>query len=90
MPIVVKRIKKYFSNRDGSISPSIVDATKSQDAELLRTIKLSKNVFKLSLPASNYGHGQNFATIPGTQVLKQAQQSQQPNLNTASGKDISS
>ena len=55
MPIVIKRIKKYFSNRDGSISPTIMDATKSQDAELLRTIKLSKNVFKLSLPASNYG-----------------------------------
>ena len=76
MPIVIKRIKKYFSNRDGSISPSIIDASKSQDAELLRTIKLSKNVFKLSLPASNYNQNANFATIPGTQVLKQVQSTQ--------------
>ena len=28
------------------------------DSELLRTIKLSKNVFKLSLPAPAYGQGQ--------------------------------
>ena len=55
MSIVQKRIKKYFSNRDGSISPGIIESTKLDDAELLRTIKLSKNVFKLSLPASNYG-----------------------------------
>ena len=71
MPIMQKRIKKYFSNRDGSISPTIMEDQNKGDAELLRTIKLSKNVFKLSLPASNYGQNQNFATIPGTQVLKQ-------------------
>ena len=81
MPIVVKRIKKYFSNKDGSISPTIMEDPKSTDAELLRTIKLSKNVFKLSLPASNYAYSQNFATIPGTQVIKQAQTSSSKDLN---------
>ena len=74
MPIVLKRIKKYFSNRDGSISPTIMEPVTQNDAELLRTIKLSKNVFKLSLPASNYGQNQNFATIPGSSALKAPQQ----------------
>ena len=44
------------------------------DSELLRTIKLQKNVFKLSLPHPTYGqNGQNanFATIPGTTVINQ-------------------
>ena len=51
MPIVIKRIKKYFSARDGSLSPAM-DGSNDQtsESELLKTIKLSKNVFKLSLP----------------------------------------
>jgi len=56
MPIVVKRIKKYFSARDGSLSPgmdAVHEAT--SESELLKTIKLSKNVFKLTLPQATYG-----------------------------------
>lgn len=70
MPIVIKRIKKYFATKDGSISPDIIADNVTSDAALLRTIKLSKNVFKLSLPASNYGPNSNFATIPGSQGMK--------------------
>ena len=68
-PIVVKRIKKYFSARDGSLSPAMEATNNEQtsESELLRTIKLSKNVFKLSLPQATYGtQNQNFATIPGS------------------------
>ena len=69
MAIVQKRIKKYFNGRDGN-SP-VLDTQEAQtDSELLKTIKLSKNVFKLSLPASNYDQSHNFATIPGSQVPK--------------------
>lgn len=65
MAIVQKRIKKYFNGRDGN-SP-VLDTQEAQtDSELLKTIKLSKNVFKLSLPASNYDQSHNFATIPGS------------------------
>ena len=64
MPIVVKRIKKYFSNRDGSVSPEPQEMT--SESELLKTIKLSKNVFKLSLPKAAYGQHQNYQTIPGS------------------------
>lgn len=44
MPIVAKRAKKYFNN----------DVTPTRDieseSELLKTIKFSKNIFKLKLP----------------------------------------
>lgn len=55
MPIVVKRIKKYFP-RDGSPSPTMETNNENiSESELLKTIKLSKNVFKLSLPKAAYG-----------------------------------
>ena len=60
MPIVVKRIKKYFSNRDGSMSPHMESNEMTSESELLKTIKLSKNVFKLSLPKAAYGQHQNY------------------------------
>jgi hypothetical protein len=34
------------------------------NAELLRTIKLSKNLFKLSLPEAAYADNQNYQTVP--------------------------
>lgn len=68
MPIVVKRIKKYFSNRDGSVSPHMESNEMTSESELLKTIKLSKNVFKLSLPKAAYGQHQNYQTIPGSQA----------------------
>lgn len=56
MPIVVKRIKKYFPTRDGSPSPTMETNNENiSESELLKTIKLSKNVFKLSLPKAAYG-----------------------------------
>ena len=56
-------------------------------SELLRTIKLSKNVFKLSLPEPTYSSGANpnFQTIPGSQALgAQAKRSQTKNGNSKS------
>lgn len=58
----MKRIRKYFS-RDGQINPAIFDMTNESstiDSELLRTIKLNKNVFKLSLPEPAYSQNVNF------------------------------
>lgn len=63
MPIVIKRIRKYFSGREGEfmLNPDVnagdtIDGALRtlNDSELLRTIKLSKNVFKLSLPEPTY------------------------------------
>lgn len=53
MPIVNKRIKKYFKDEitggggGGSIGR---DGPLESEAELLKTIKFSKNLFKLKLP----------------------------------------
>ena len=79
MPIVIKRLRKYFPGREGYFVPGLLEGAESpepsqtmNDSELLRTIKLSKNVFKLSLPEPTYGGSNaNFATIPGTQVVQQ-------------------
>jgi hypothetical protein len=43
MQIVQNRYKKYFTKEDGSLLP-IIDDNSSTD--LLKTIKLSKNIFK--------------------------------------------
>ena len=45
-----------------------------ESSELLRTIKLSNNVFQLSLPEPTY-NGSSFSTIPGTQVAAQTRSS---------------
>lgn len=59
LPYVIKRIKKYFPGKEAYLIPGFVDETidtiqAQTDSELLRTIKLSKNVFKLSLPQPSY------------------------------------
>lgn len=63
MPIVVKRIKKYFPGKEAYFVPALFDEGSqteammygsAADSELLRTIKLQKNVFKLSLPQPTY------------------------------------
>ena len=82
MPIVIKRIKKYFPGREALFVPSLFDQPENgnddafagarADSELLRTIKLQRNVFNLALPEPTYTQsmaGSNFQTIPGTQVL---------------------
>ena len=74
MPIVIQRIKKYFPGRENQFVPGLglVDegevpaaAQTMESSELLRTIKLSNNVFQLSLPEPTY-NGSSFSTIPGT------------------------
>ena len=63
MPIVIKRIKKYFPGREAMFVPAIFDNPENGgegingaviDSELLRTIKLQRNVFNLVLPESTY------------------------------------
>jgi len=49
MPIVAKRIKKYFKEETlGGSLPR--EMPLESEAELLKTIKFSKNLFKLKLP----------------------------------------
>ena len=56
MPIVMKRYRKYFLRQDGSpVSIMEQDEQTGANTDLLRTIKLSKNVFKLELPQPTYG-----------------------------------
>ena len=95
MPIVVKRIKKYFRGQESFYVPGLFDNDDensqqgiTDDSELLRTIKLQKNVFKMSLPGSTYGtNGQNinYQTIPGTQVLGDRNNSLKQSKSTAGG-----
>lgn len=68
MPIVQKRIKKYFSNRDGSPTTQFDSQAETgiTESELLKTIKLSANVFKMVLPTAQYNEKSNYATIPGS------------------------
>ena len=62
MPIVIKRIKKYFPRLEAYFVPALFEEAPQSDtpllqdgdSELLRTIKLQKNVFKLSLPQPTY------------------------------------
>lgn len=72
MTIVQKRIKKYFSNRDGSPSTHFDSQAETglTESELLKTIKLQANVFKMALPSAQYLEKNNYATIPGSQVIK--------------------
>ena len=77
MPIVVKRIKKYFPGKESYFVPGLFEMQEetpeigNTDSQLLRTIKLSKNVFKLSLPEATYAiQNANFATIPGSQAFQ--------------------
>ena len=54
MPIVAKRIKKYFKE-EGSMGGSLPrELPLESEAELLKTIKFSKNLFKLKLPQATY------------------------------------
>lgn len=73
MSIVQKRIKKYFSNRDGSPTTQFDSQAETgiTESELLKTIKLTSNVFKMVLPSSQYKYNEksNYATIPGSQVI---------------------
>lgn len=57
MPVVAKRIKKYFKDDVGSLGGSGSlgrDGPAESEAELLKTIKFSKNLFKLKLPQATY------------------------------------
>jgi hypothetical protein len=64
MGIVSKRARKYFNNEQ-----PLRDL--ESESELLKTIKFSKNLFKLKLPSATYEQ-LSFATIPahGTSKLQ--------------------
>lgn len=51
----MKRFRKYFLKQDGSPLP-IMEELGNTNADLLGTIKLTKNVFKLTLPSPAYGN----------------------------------
>eukprot|EP00347_Sterkiella_histriomuscorum_P013274 403365346 len=57
MGIVSKRAKKYFNSNEAPIRDI------ESESELLKTIKFSKNLFKLKLPQATYEQ-LSFATIP--------------------------
>jgi hypothetical protein len=63
MPVVVKRIKKYFKDEAVGNSSLVRDGPGESEAELLKTIKFSKNLFKLKLPQATYEQ-LSFATMP--------------------------
>ena len=50
MPFVSKRIKKYFKDEAAGSGSIGRDGPAESEAELLKTIKFSKNLFKLKLP----------------------------------------
>jgi hypothetical protein len=50
MPIVAKRIKKYFKDEAMGSGSLGREGLAESEAELLKTIKFSKNLFKLKLP----------------------------------------
>jgi hypothetical protein len=56
MPIIVRRVKKYF--KDETMNHSVMSAHGQMggdaESELLKTIKFSKNLFKLKLPPPTY------------------------------------
>lgn len=56
MPIIVRRVKKYF--KDETMNHSVMSAHGhiggDAESELLKTIKFSKNLFKLKLPPPTY------------------------------------
>lgn len=54
MSIITKRIKKYFQDKSEVKQALEDDVECFHDSELLRTIKLSKNLFKMKLPKSTY------------------------------------
>lgn len=61
MAIIARRVKKYF--KDESMNNSVMTTQPDQESELLKTIKFSKNLFKLKLPQPTYDSIQ-FATLP--------------------------
>ena len=63
MPIVAKRIKKYFKDEGTGRGSLPRDVQQESEAELLKTIKFSKNLFKLKLPQATYEQ-LSFATMP--------------------------
>jgi hypothetical protein len=72
MPIVMKRYRKYFTNQDGSPVPIMQEHP--QRTDLLNTIKLIKNVFKLTLPEQNYDNSVNYQTMPSRVMNRQSSQ----------------
>ena len=79
LPFVQKRYRKYFFREDGSPMPGIAAELEGQasqsNQDLLSTIKLTKNVFKLTLPNSNYSNADhlNYQTMPVEKTVKKSE-----------------
>jgi len=75
MPIVTKRIRKYFKDEGGAGNGSTGrDGPTESELELLKTIKFSKNIFKLKLPQATYDQ-LPYATMPAHSKLAKARNS---------------
>lgn len=83
MPIIQKRMKKYFGGKENEGGTKLADLTTNDfaDSELLRTIKLSKNLFKMKLPKADYEAP--FNTLPGPKIKSRAQQSNNRTVSNA-------
>ena len=65
LPFVQKRYLKYFTKENGELYDSMTLAQASQTADLLQTIKLTSNVFKLTLPSPTYEkNDKQYQTMP--------------------------
>lgn len=53
MEIVKKRIRKYFSDKDGNLM-EFMKERRDMKEEMLETITLQKNLFKITMPESTY------------------------------------
>lgn len=70
----MKRAKKYF--KDEVVMRETIDS----ESELLRTIKISNNLFKMKLPKANY-ENINFATMPSHHAKMQQSINKSRNVN---------
>jgi hypothetical protein len=66
-------MKKYFGGKEDN-GTKLADLTSNDfaDSELLRTIKLSKNLFKMKLPKADYESQVPFNTLPGPKIKSRA------------------
>lgn len=73
--IVEKRYKKYFCDQEGNPLPimQLNDSVHMSNQDMLKTIKLRKNVFKLSLPRPAYTQLDNYQTMPLEKPLKKSE-----------------
>lgn len=79
-------MKKYFGGKEEN-GTKLADLTTNDfaDSELLRTIKLSKNLFKMKLPKASYEAP--FNTLPGPAIKSRAAQNRMASNATDGSED---